>query len=47
MRDMDKIAAQIKETGLGNWTKKQIVIAIQTGVRPDGRLLAPAMPWRA
>jgi mono/diheme cytochrome c family protein len=36
-----------KETGLGNWTKKQIVIAIQTGVRPDGRLLAPVMPWRA
>jgi mono/diheme cytochrome c family protein len=36
-----------KETGLGNWTRKQIVIAIQTGVRPDGRLLAPAMPWRA
>jgi mono/diheme cytochrome c family protein len=36
-----------KETGLGNWTKEQIVTAIQTGVRPDGRTLAPVMPWRA
>jgi mono/diheme cytochrome c family protein len=36
-----------KETGLGNWTKEQIVAAIQTGKRPDGRELAPIMPWRA
>ena len=36
-----------KVTGLGNWTKNQIAIAIQTGVRPDGRILAPIMPWRA
>jgi mono/diheme cytochrome c family protein len=36
-----------KDTGLGNWTKDQIVTAIQTGVRPDGRVLAPIMPWRA
>ncbi|MBI3759918.1 MAG: c-type cytochrome [Deltaproteobacteria bacterium] len=36
-----------KETGLGNWTEEQIVIAIQTGKRPDGRILAPIMPWRA
>ena len=35
------------ETGLGNWTKDQIATAIQTGVRPDGRVLAPMMPWRA
>jgi hypothetical protein len=34
-------------TGLGNWTKDQIATAIQTGVRPDGRVLAPIMPWRA
>jgi mono/diheme cytochrome c family protein len=34
-----------KETGLGNWTVKQIVTALQTGVRPDGRILAPVMPW--
>lgn len=36
-----------KETGLGNWTTEQIVTAFQTGVRPDGRVLAPIMPWRA
>jgi mono/diheme cytochrome c family protein len=36
-----------KETGLGNWTRDQIVTALQTGVRPDGRELAPIMPWRA
>lgn len=35
-----------KETGLGNWTTGQIVTALQTGVRPDGRKLAPAMPYR-
>jgi hypothetical protein len=36
-----------KETGLGNWTDAQIIAAFQTGVRPDGRMLAPKMPWRA
>jgi mono/diheme cytochrome c family protein len=35
-----------KETGLGKWSFKQIVTAITTGVRPDGRMLAPIMPWR-
>lgn len=35
-----------KDTGLGNWTKQEIVTAIRTGVRPDGRVLAPIMPWR-
>ncbi len=34
------------ETGLGDWTKEQIVAALQTGKRPDGRELAPIMPWR-
>ena len=33
-----------KETGLGTWTNEQIATAIQTGVRPDGRHLAPPMP---
>lgn len=33
------------ETGLGKWSNDQIVAAITTGVRPDGRHLAPAMPW--
>jgi mono/diheme cytochrome c family protein len=36
-----------KETGLGNWSEAQIVAALQTGKRPDGRELAPIMPWRA
>jgi mono/diheme cytochrome c family protein len=36
-----------KETGIGNWTTAQIVTALQTGVRPDGRILAPIMPWHA
>jgi mono/diheme cytochrome c family protein len=35
------------ETGLGSWTTAQIAAALQTGVRPDGRVLAPIMPWRA
>ena len=34
-----------KATGLGGWTKEQIVTAITTGVRPDGRILAAPMPW--
>src|SRR5215472_7288755 len=29
------------ETGLGNWSVGQIVTALQTGKRPDGRELAP------
>jgi mono/diheme cytochrome c family protein len=36
-----------KETGLGGWTSEQIVKAITTGKRPDGRVLAPIMPWSA
>jgi mono/diheme cytochrome c family protein len=36
-----------KETGLGSWTREQIVAAIMTGKRPDGRELGPIMPWRA
>jgi mono/diheme cytochrome c family protein len=36
-----------KETGIGDWTTEQIVTALQTGIRPDGRELAPIMPWHA
>ena len=36
-----------KETGLGNWSNQDIVAALQTGVRPDKRILAPIMPWKA
>lgn len=35
------------ETGLGSWTVEQIVTAIRAGQRPDGRKLAPAMPWQS
>lgn len=35
------------ETGLGKWSMEQIVTAITTGQRPDGRILAPIMPWQA
>ncbi|MBL8782511.1 MAG: cytochrome c [Alphaproteobacteria bacterium] len=36
-----------KETGLGNWSDDEIVKAIRTGERPDGRILSPNMPWRS
>jgi mono/diheme cytochrome c family protein len=36
-----------KETGLGNWTDAQIITTITTGKRPDGRILAPIMPYKA
>ncbi len=35
------------ETGLGKWTEEEIVTALQMGARPDGRMLAPIMPWRS
>jgi mono/diheme cytochrome c family protein len=34
------------QTGLGKWTPEQIVTALTKGERPDGRILAPVMPWR-
>lgn len=34
-----------KATGLGSWTTQQIITAFTTGVRPDGRILAPIMPY--
>lgn len=33
------------ETGLGKWSEIEIAKAIRTGNRPDGRQLAPIMPW--
>jgi mono/diheme cytochrome c family protein len=35
-----------RETGLGAWTDDQIVSAFTAGIRPDGRKLAPIMPWQ-
>lgn len=36
-----------RETGLGKWSAAEIVKAIKKGERPDGRILAPVMPWHA
>lgn len=36
-----------RETGLGAWSIEQIATAITKGQRPDGRELAPIMPWHA
>ncbi|MEX0807564.1 MAG: cytochrome c [Dongiaceae bacterium] len=32
-------------TGIGSWSVEDIVAAVRTGVRPDGRELFPLMPW--
>jgi mono/diheme cytochrome c family protein len=32
-------------TGIGAWSEDQIVTALRTGARPDGRMLSPIMPW--
>lgn len=34
-------------TGLGAWSEADILLALREGIRPDGRELAPAMPWRS
>lgn len=36
-----------RATGLGNWSADDIETALRQGVRPDGRELAPIMPWRS
>jgi mono/diheme cytochrome c family protein len=33
------------QTGIGPWSESDIVTAIRTGKRPDGRMLLPPMPW--
>lgn len=35
------------ETGLGKWSEADIVKAVRTGERPDGRILAPVMPYHS
>lgn len=35
------------ETGLGKWSKADIIKAVTKGERPDGRVLAPVMPWHS
>ena len=34
-----------EKTGLGKWSEDEIIAAFTKGERPDGRILAPAMPW--
>lgn len=36
-----------RETGLGSWSEADIIRAVRTGVRPDGRVLAPVMPYHS
>jgi mono/diheme cytochrome c family protein len=33
------------ENGLGKWSEADIIKAVRTGERPDGRTLVPIMPW--
>jgi mono/diheme cytochrome c family protein len=33
------------ETGLGKWSEAEIMQAVRSGLRPDGRELVPVMPW--
>ncbi|MET0295629.1 MAG: c-type cytochrome [Phenylobacterium sp.] len=35
------------ETGIAAWTEAQLITAFTKGERPDGRVLAPIMPWHA
>ncbi len=34
-----------KETGIGNWSDAEISRAIREGIRPDGSLIGPPMPF--
>ena len=36
-----------RETGIGGWTQAQIINAIRNGVRPDGTIIGPPMPFSA
>ena len=35
------------DTGIGRWSEDQFIRALQTGVRPNGTVLLPFMPWPA
>ena len=34
-----------EETGIGSWTDEELVVAIREGLRPDGSLIGPPMPF--
>lgn len=31
--------------GIADWTDEQVAVAIRSGMRPDGSMLLPPMPW--
>jgi mono/diheme cytochrome c family protein len=33
------------QTGIGSWTEEQFITAVTTGLRPDGTVLSPHMPY--
>ncbi len=33
------------ETGIGKWSEQDIAKALRTGMRPDGSIIQPPMPW--
>jgi mono/diheme cytochrome c family protein len=35
------------DTGLGAWSEADIIKAVRTGTRPDGRILVPIMPYHS
>ena len=35
------------DTGLGKWSEADIIKAVRAGERPDGRMLAPVMPYHS
>lgn len=35
-----------RETGIGAWSNAEIIRAIREGIRPDGRLIGPPMPFQ-
>jgi uncharacterized protein YjiS (DUF1127 family) len=41
------LAQDAHDTGLVKWSTNQIIKAITTGERPNGRILMPIMPWSA
>lgn len=35
------------ETGIGKWSEASFILAMKTGITPDGRVLDAQMPWDA
>ena len=42
----DPPATNITRDGIGTWSQDDFRKALRTGIRPDGRPIAPFMPWR-